>query len=1058
MLLFLQSLKARLILLILLSALPGIIGIIYQSVVERENAIDLALQRAINTVEITSANQKKVINETRSFLMALSLFKSVSIPESTECSTALADILKLNDNYVNLGIPDADGDLVCNAKSLNKRINVSDRPYIQESIRTRGFSIGSFQIDRATGITSINFAYPVIHSLSNKIKGIAVAVVSLEWWNHYLAESRLPENTVAYISDHNQKIIAAYPANSELLGTNIKNVHRKLLENNPPLTLITKKVKGADNLQRVFATKQLFDADDSIAVSVGIPFDEELSIINKKWIKKGIFLSIFICIMFVLAIKGIQKSVLIPLENLLQATKDLELGINIGYSDQRGFSELVQLQKRFSSMANTRLKVEFQLKKSQSSLQESEERYAFAMKGTEDGLWDWNVLTGEILYSRQWKSMLGYKEHEIKNDLSNWVKLLHPDDLDTTISSIQAFIKNTDEKLELEFRMKCKDGNYLNIISRAFASRDKLGNKNRLVGTNLDITKHKREQENLKLAASVFTHAREGIIITDASGDIIKVNDRFSEMTGYNCDEVIGKNPRFLQSKKQSPESYASMWHTINTSDYWSGEVWNRRKNGEMYAEMKTISAVRNEYGSITHYVSLGSDITLMKEYQHQLEHIAHFDTLTNLPNRALLADQLSQTMSLCCSQKKVMAVAFLDLDGFKLINDKYGHSVGDELLIALSVRMNAALREGDCLARIGGDEFIAVLTDLTTVEDCQPVLERLLLAVSETVEIDNAILNVSTSIGVTYYPQDNVSADQLMRQADQAMYVAKELGKNCYYHFDLIQDDALRSQKEVLEDIRYALDNNQFVLHYQPKVNMRTGTVTGAEALIRWQHPKRGMLGPLEFLPVIEKSNMMVEVGEWVIKTSLRQISHWRAIGVDMPISVNIAALHLQKLNFTQRLTEFLAVHHDVEACYLELEILETSALEDMELATKTMNDCMALGVNFALDDFGTGYSSLTYFRRLPAAMIKIDQSFVRAMLEDDDDLAIVEGVITLAQSFNRNVIAEGVETIEQGAALLELGCDLAQGYGIARPMLACDIPAWINEWKPDARWQIKI
>jgi EAL domain-containing protein (putative c-di-GMP-specific phosphodiesterase class I) len=381
---------------------------------------------------------------------------------------------------------------------------------------------------------------------------------------------------------------------------------------------------------------------------------------------------------------------------------------------------------------------------------------------------------------------------------------------------------------------------------------------------------------------------------------------------------------------------------------------------------------------------------------------------------------------------------------------------VGDELLIALSVRMKAALREGDSLARIGGDEFVAVLTDLTTVEDCEPVLERLLLAASETIAIDDMVLNVSTSIGVTFYPQDNVSADQLMRHADQAMYVAKDSGKNRYHLFDRIQDDAVKVQQERLKDIRSALDNQQFVLHYQPKVNMRTGTVTGTEALIRWQHPERGLLNPLEFLPVIENSHMMIEVGEWVIDTALRQISLWQAMGLKLPtsISVNIAAVQLQQPDFTQRLTTLLAAHPDVEPCHLELEILETSALEDVHHVSKTMNACMALGVKFALDDFGTGYSSLTYLRRLPAGLIKIDQSFVRDMLDDDDDLAIVEGVVALAKSFNRDVIAEGVETIEHGTTLLQLGCELAQGYGIARPMPASDIPAWINEWKPDVSW----
>jgi len=578
-----------------------------------------------------------------------------------------------------------------------------------------------------------------------------------------------------------------------------------------------------------------------------------------------------------------------------------------------------------------------------------------------------------------------------------------------------------------------------------------------IVGIYEDITDWYHAQEKIQLAASVFTHARESIAITNAAGIILDINNTFTHVTGYSREEAIGKNPRFLKSGRQSPDFYAEMWETLLKEGFWSGEVWNRRKNGEVYAEMKTISAVYDEHDAITHYVALASDITPMKAYQDKLEHIARYDLLTNLPNRVLLADRLSQAMSQSIRQDKTLAVVFLDLDGFKVVNDTHGHDVGDELLIALSIRMKEALREGDSLARIGGDEFVAVLTDLTTVEDCEPVLERFLLAASEPVTIDNVVLNVSSSIGVTLYPQDNVSADQLMRHADQAMYIAKESGKNRYHLFDTAQDDAVKEQRENLEAIRCALDNNQFVLLYQPKVNMRTGMVVGFEALIRWQHPKRGLLNPIDFLPVIEKNPMMIEVGEWVIDSALTQINQWQKMGINqtLSLSVNIAAVQLQQPDFTLRLTALLAEHPDVEPRLLELEILETSGLDDINHVSKTMNSCIELGVSFALDDFGTGYSSLTYIRRLPASLIKIDQSFVRDMLIDPDDLAIVEGVIGLAKSFKRDVIAEGVETVEHGTALLQLGCELAQGYGIAKPMPASNIPGWISNWKPDVNWQ---
>ena len=568
----------------------------------------------------------------------------------------------------------------------------------------------------------------------------------------------------------------------------------------------------------------------------------------------------------------------------------------------------------------------------------------------------------------------------------------------------------------------------------------------------------KLAEDKIKLAATVFSHAREGIIITDATGKILKVNDRFTEISGYSRKEAIGQNPRILQSGKHSPSFYRTMWHEIITNHYWTGEIYNRHKNGQIYTELQTINTVRDEHGIITHFVALGNDITIMKEHQNQLEHIAHYDLLTNLPNRVLLADRLSQAILQCNRQNESLAVVFLDLDGFKHVNDAYGHDIGDKFLVSLSLLMKDALRECDSLARIGGDEFVAVLTDIKSLSHCEQVIERLLIATSTPVTVNNIVLNVSASIGVTLYPKDNVGTDQLIRHADQAMYIAKDLGKNQFHLFDTVQDSVVKMQQEVLESIRIALDSHQFVLYYQPKVNMRTGQVIGVEALIRWQHPQRGLLSPIEFLPAIENNPMIIEVGEWVIAEALRQINQWQqsTSSLSLSISVNIAAVQLQQPNFNQRLKSLLSAHPDVDSSKLELEVLETSALEDVNHVSTIMNSCIDLGVKFSLDDFGTGYSSLTYLRRLPVDLIKIDQSFVRDMLSDPEDLAIVEGVITLGNLFERRVIAEGVETIEHGTALLKMGCDLAQGYGIARPMPADEIPQWTLNWQADNSWSI--
>ena len=571
-----------------------------------------------------------------------------------------------------------------------------------------------------------------------------------------------------------------------------------------------------------------------------------------------------------------------------------------------------------------------------------------------------------------------------------------------------------------------------------------------------------RSDEDVELAASVFSTLREGVAISDAQFKIIDVNDTFTKITGYSRDEALGQDPLILQAPdRQSPESNTAMRQTVNTSGYWVGEVWYRRKNGEVYPASFTKSTVKNNDGEVTHYIALFSDISKQrdlqskqKENQSQLEHMANYDVLTDLPNRTLLADRLNQAIIQSNRDQSGLAVLFLDIDNFKYVNDTYGHNVGDRVLIAFSSKISEALREVDTLARIGGDEFIAVLTDLAGFEEAKLVLERVLLAASETVTVDEAIFQMSASIGVTYYPQDDVGADILMRHADQAMYLAKQAGKNRYHLFDTEYDDAVNVQQESLDSIITALDKREFVLHYQPKVNMATGEIVGVEALVRWQHPVRGLVPPLDFLPIIEGQPISIVLGEWVINTVLDQISQWQSTGITLPISANISAYQLQQTDFVTRLTALLANHPEVSPHYLELEVLETCAVSDINNVSVAMYACKDLGVHFALDDFGTGYSSLTHLRHLPASWIKIDQSFVRDMLVDPDDLAIIKGVISLAKAFQRNVIAEGVETIEHGTALLKLGCQLAQGYGISRPMLASDIPVWMDSWEPDIAW----
>jgi diguanylate cyclase (GGDEF)-like protein/PAS domain S-box-containing protein len=555
----------------------------------------------------------------------------------------------------------------------------------------------------------------------------------------------------------------------------------------------------------------------------------------------------------------------------------------------------------------------------------------------------------------------------------------------------------------------------------------------------------KQAESELQLSAAVFENSSEGFLVTDAQQRIVKVNPAFSRITGYAPQEILGKTPSHLASGHQNREFYANMWHELNTTGQWQGEVWNRRKDGQVYPEWLSITRVLDHEGQPRHYIAIFSDTSQRKAHEAQIRALAHFDPLTGLANRTLLKDRVDHDLSQAKRHHQPLTLMFLDLDHFKNINDSLGHHIGDLLLVEVGRRISAVVREQDTVARLGGDEFVAVLPGTGALEATH-IARRLLERISQPYQLEQHELNITPSIGLALYPDDGADYQALYRCADTAMYRAKQDGRNGYSFFTAeMQANSIRTL-QLDNALRRALEREQLSLHYQPQVSLDTGAVIGVEALLRWNHSEWGPVSPAEFVPVAESSGQIIQIGEWVLRTACQQLKAWRDAGLpDMVLAVNLSAVQFRLPRLPEMVMELLEQTQLPPAC-LELELTESVAMHDPQGAIATMNRLHDRGILMSVDDFGTGYSSLSYLKRFRVYKLKIDMSFVRDMCVDPEDASIVSAIINLAQSLGLKTIAEGVESEEQMAMLRERGCNEIQGYHVGRPMPAPQFEAWVR------------
>ncbi|WP_158661018.1 EAL domain-containing protein [Thiomicrorhabdus sp. Milos-T2] len=662
-----------------------------------------------------------------------------------------------------------------------------------------------------------------------------------------------------------------------------------------------------------------------------------------------------------------------------------------------------------------------------------------------------NGLEGVLLFvSEGVQEIMEFKPDEVLNrpwfEKVEWDK----DSIEIGLQSISAIVNKdvTENDVNLSFITPSGKHKTLYIQHHGVFEGGKLISIDGLV---TDITDKIASQNNLKQADTVFTSANEGILICDKNNHILRANQRVFDITGYSQEELIGFNPRIFSSGHQDHAFYKKMWHALLKNGLWEGEIWNRRKNGELYPQSIKISTVCSENQEPQYFIALFSDITYQKEHELQLEKMAHYDALTKLPNRFLLSDRITQAISRVQRSSEMLAVMFIDLDGFKQVNDHYGHQAGDFLLQTLAARFSDTVREKDTVSRIGGDEFIVLVTDIKHLQEFAKIEARLLKDAAEPVIYEDHSLAISCSIGVVYYQNQyaqEIGSEQLIRYADQTMYQAKNQGKNRIQHYPW---NNLKGKNTLLT----ALQNNEFVLYFQPKVDCKKGKIRSLEALLRWNHPTKGLLAPIEFLKQINQYDLMDEFTEYVLEQSVKALRFFNDAGYDIGISLNINGTFLLNPKFNHQLVHLFEQDPDLKPKKLTLEILESSALSEVQRISSQIKTLQTKGFKFSIDDFGTGHASLNYLKNLPVDEVKIDQEFIKEIFTETNSLSIIEAIKSMAEAFNLRVVAEGAETKAHVQLLLQLGINTIQGYALAKPMTRTDTLAWLKNPNIDATWQ---
>lgn len=737
----------------------------------------------------------------------------------------------------------------------------------------------------------------------------------------------------------------------------------------------------------------------------------------------------------------VRTRIVSPLRDLVHGSHELAHGNYHARIEYRSNDEIGQLADAFNYSAQRIGALVERLEQKHEKLSQAESMFRGVAENSVVGVYVAQGGRFRFVNSKM-ASMFCYEPNAMIESVGVY-ELVPEGDRDLVETNVQRRLRGDIQGVRYERRARRKDGSLFDV--EVFGSTMSLNGQPATIGIMLDITERKQAEASMQMATMVYEHSSEAMTITNANGVVIDVNPAFTKITGYSREEIIGKRMNLLRSGRQDEAFYKAMWIALNTDGHWQGEIWNRRKNGEVYAEWLTINTSYNQDGSVYRRIALFSDITQKKKTDDLVWRQANFDSLTGLPNRLMFRDRLEQEIRKAHRAGLPMALMFIDLDRFKEINDTLGHAVGDNLLQQAAQRLNSCVRESDTVARLGGDEFTIILGELNQHTNVERIVQDVLKKMAEPFVLGDEVAYVSASVGITFYPDDATEIDDLLRNADQAMYAAKDLGRNRFHYFTPCMQESAQARRRLASDLRQAIAHEQFRVHYQPIVELATGRICKAEALIRWQHPTRGLVSPAEFIPIAEDTGLIVEIGDWVFREAVRRAAQWRKHCPDLEISVNTSpAQYRNGIGHDSWLAHLKEL--GVPAPGITVEITEGLLLDTSAAITDQLLKFREAGIKVSLDDFGTGYSSMSYLSKLDIDYLKIDRSFIVDLAPNSENVALYEAMIVMAHKLGIKVIAEGVETEQQRDILTAAGCDYAQGYLFSRPVPAEEFDVYVR------------